>query len=221
VREHGRSVQRLADWFASWTADNEGRMSAAAVRNLDDSDAQLARGESEGTDNLTLTSSTPKPPPFEATGDFNSDLAFENRYAYGGNYDGVQIWDVRDNETPRLASSIHCPGSQNDVTVNDGILVTSTDSVRNKAECEGNVSVPTTSPEYGQPTNWEGLRVFRRVRDQPQADQRREEVQLRHAERSDPGAVQSSLAGPAFRRRAPAGTDAEPGRGGTFPPSPD
>jgi hypothetical protein len=135
-------------------------MSAAAVRNPDDSDAQLARGESEGTDNLTLTSSTPKPPPFEATGDFNSDLAFENRYAYGGNYDGVQIWDVRDNETPRLASSIHCPGSQNDVTVNDGILVTSTDSVRNKAECEGNVSVPTTSPEYGQPSNWEGLRVF-------------------------------------------------------------
>ena len=149
-----------ADWFADWTADSEGCMSAAATRNFDDSATQLAAGQVDGTPNLTLTSNTPKAPPFEATGDFNSDLAFENGYAYGGNYDGVQIWDVRDGETPRMASSIHCPGSQNDVTVNDGILVTSTDSIRNKAECDGNVSVPTTSPEYGQPTNWEGLRIF-------------------------------------------------------------
>ena len=107
-------------------------------RRFDDSAAQLAAGESDGTDNLTLLSSAPKPPPFEAEADFNSDLAFENGYAFGGNYDGVQIWDVRDGQTPALASFIHCPGSQNDVTVNDGILVTSTDSLRNKAECEGN-----------------------------------------------------------------------------------
>ena len=96
-----------------------------------------------GTDNLELLSSAPKPAPFEAEGDFNSDLAFENGYAFGGNYDGVQIWDVRNGHTPALASVIHCPGSQNDVTVNDGILVTSTDSIRNKPECEGNVSLPS------------------------------------------------------------------------------
>ncbi len=148
-----------ADWFASW-AESEGCMNAAAVAGFDDSDADLAAGEQAGTPNLTLQSSTPKAEPFEAEADFNSDLAFENGYAFGGNYDGVQIWDVRDGQTPALASKIHCPGSQNDVTVNDGILVTSTDSIRNKAECDGNLSVPTTSPEYGQPTNWEGLRIF-------------------------------------------------------------
>jgi hypothetical protein len=149
-----------ADWFASWTAESEGCMNQSAVQGFDDSGATLAAGESDGTDNLTLLSNTPKPTPFEAEADFNSDIAFENGYAFGGNYDGVQIWDVRNGQTPALAAFIHCPGSQNDVTVNDGILVTSTDSIRNKAECEGNVSVPTTSPEYGQPTNWEGLRVF-------------------------------------------------------------
>jgi hypothetical protein len=149
-----------ADWFANWTAGSEGCMNTVAISGFDDSGATLAAGDSAGTDNLTLLSNTPKPAPFEAEGDFNSDIAFENGYAFGGNYDGIQIWDVRNGQTPSLASSIHCPGSQNDVTVNDGILVTSTDSIRNKAECDGNVSVPSSSPEYGQPTNWEGLRVF-------------------------------------------------------------
>jgi hypothetical protein len=149
-----------AGWFADWTEESDGCFSTAAVNGFDDSGAQLAAGDAAGTDNLELRSNTPKTSPFEAESDFNSDLAFEDGFAYGGNYDGVQIWDLRDADRPRLASSIHCPGSQNDVTVNDGILVTSTDSIRNKAECEGNVAVPTTSPEYGQPTNWEGLRVF-------------------------------------------------------------
>jgi hypothetical protein len=149
-----------ADWFADWTAQNDGCMSTAAVRGFDDTSAQLAPGETDGTPNLTNVFNKPKAPPFEVEGDFNSDLAFEGDYAYQGNYDGVQIFDVSKPSKPKLVSTIHCPGSQNDVTVNDGILVTSTDSVRNKAECEGNVSVPTTSPEYGQPSNWEGLRIF-------------------------------------------------------------
>ena len=98
-------------------------------------------------------SNTPKRAPFEAEGDFNSDIAFEDGFAFGGNYDGVQIWDVRGDGAPKLASSIHCPGSQNDVTVNDGILVTSTDSRRTDASCN---SASTTTP--GAPTTWEGLR---------------------------------------------------------------
>jgi hypothetical protein len=144
-----------AEWFAAWTEEGEGCMNAAAVRGFDDSDAQLtAAGASDGTPNLTLTSNTPKAPPFETTADLNSDLAFENGFAYGGNYDGVQIWDVR-SEIPRLASFIHCPGSQNDVTVNDGILVTSTDSRRTDDTCN---SAATTTPSA--PTTWEGLKIF-------------------------------------------------------------
>jgi hypothetical protein len=48
----------------------------------------VAAGESDGTDNLTLLSNTPKPAPFETEGDFNSDLAFdntENCVAHNGN----------------------------------------------------------------------------------------------------------------------------------------
>ncbi len=143
-----------ADWV-NWGAESEGCMSQAAVDGLDDSGAALAAGESDGTDNLTLLSNTPKKAPFELEGDFNSDIAFENGYAFGGNYDGVQIWDVRDGQTPALASTIHCPGSQNDVTVNDGILVTSTDSRRTNDSC---ASEATTTP--ADPSTWEGLKIF-------------------------------------------------------------
>jgi hypothetical protein len=137
-------------------AKAEGCLSASVVNSFDDSNAALpSAGTSDGTDNLTLQSNTKKSAPFEAEGDFNSDLAFENGFAYGGNYDGVQIWDVRGGKTPTLASAIHCPGSQNDVTVNDGILVTSTDSRRTDDACG---STSTTTP--GDPSTWEGLKVF-------------------------------------------------------------
>ena len=128
------------------------------MRGFDDSDVQL-RPPARPTATLTstLTSNTPKPVPFENSADFNSDLAFENGFAYGGNYDGVQIWDVGVGWRRRAwSSSILCPGSQNDVTVNDGILVTSTDSRR----------TDDTGAERGDehselaPTTWEGLKIF-------------------------------------------------------------
>ena len=141
--------------WTGWADQPEDCTSTAAIENYDDSGATLAAGETDGTPNLTLLSNTPKTAPFETEADFNSDLAFENGYAFGGNYDGVQIWDVRDGQTPALASFIHCPGSQNDVTVNDGILVTSTDSRRTNDTC---ASEATTTPS--DPSTWEGLKIF-------------------------------------------------------------
>src|ERR687896_182958 len=142
--------------FEQWSDVYEDCLSPVAQQNFDDSAAQLAPGET-GTKNLKLLTNIPKETPFETTGDLNSDLAFEDGYAFQGNYDGIQVFDVRDAKNPRLVTKLHCPGSQNDVTVNDGILVTSTDSRRNQAECEGNTTSPdTTRPE----TNWEGIRIF-------------------------------------------------------------
>jgi hypothetical protein len=145
--------------FEDVNAASEGCMSDAAISGIDDSAAQLAAGESAGTSNLRLLSNTPKAAPFESTADLNSDIAFEDGYAFQGNYDGIQVWDVRKGDSPKLVGALHCPGSQNDVTVNDGIMVTSTDSRRNKAECEGNR--PATGAESGsEATSWEGVRVF-------------------------------------------------------------
>jgi hypothetical protein len=143
--------------FEEWSEAYEACLNPSAAESFDDSAAQLESGETDGTDNLRNVFNRPKTAPFETEGDFNSDIAFEDGYAYQGNYDGVQIFDIREGARPELVGQIHCPGSQNDVTVNDGILVTSTDSRRNKAECEGNMA----SPDPRDPAqNWEGLRVF-------------------------------------------------------------
>ena len=48
-----------------------------------------------------------------------------------------------------------CPGSQNDVTINDGILVTSTDSRRTNDRATARASTTPTAP-----TTWEGLKVW-------------------------------------------------------------
>jgi hypothetical protein len=134
----------------SWSeAVKENCASEAVISNYDDSGAQLAEGET-GTRNLRLLSNTPKEPPLETEGDLNSDLAFEDGYAYQGNYDGFVVWDVRKPGRPKIVSQVHCPGSQNDVTVNDGILVTSTDSRRTDDSCVSTTAAP----------NWEGLKVW-------------------------------------------------------------
>ena len=132
-----------------------GACTSEAVRaGYDDSNAQLAAGET-GTENLQLIASRSKTGAFATEAAFNSDIAFEDGYAYQGNYEGVAIWDVRRPSNPKLVTQLSCPGSQNDVTINDGILVTSTDSRRSDDSC---ASGPAQDPSA--PTTWEGLKVF-------------------------------------------------------------
>ncbi|MGH2968554.1 MAG: LVIVD repeat-containing protein [Solirubrobacteraceae bacterium] len=141
--------------YVSWEGAEESTCTSAAVqRGYDDSAAQLAAGET-GTDNLELLASRPKEGPFAPEAALNSDIAFEDGYAYQGNYEGVAIWNVKRADRPTLVNQILCPGSQNDVTINDGILVTSTDSRRTTPGCD---SVPASDPSL--PTTWEGLKVW-------------------------------------------------------------
>ena len=148
--------------FTGWHDAYEACIGSAAMENFDDSSAQLASGQTAGTSNLRHVFNRPKSAPFDdivTNTDLNSDLAFEGGYAFQGNYDGVQVFDVRKGDRPKYASFVHCPGSQNDVTINDGILVTSTDSRRNKAECDGNRAA-TTAEAASEATSWEGIRIW-------------------------------------------------------------
>ncbi|MGH8869042.1 MAG: LVIVD repeat-containing protein [Actinomycetes bacterium] len=122
---------------------------------MDDSAADLAVDEEASSPNMHLVSNTPKSGIAAGESSFNSDLAFKGKYAYQGNYNGISVWDVSENDAPSLVSQIDCAGSQNDVSVYKNLLVTSTDSSRNKAECAGNV--PQTAEN---PASWEGIRIF-------------------------------------------------------------
>ena len=142
--------------YLSWQGAEESVcISKSAYSRYDDSDAKLTREGSRGAAGLRHVASRPKHGPFNTEAAFNSDLAFEDDKAYVGNYEGVTIYDISDPSNPTVAGQIVCPGSQNDVSINDGILITSTDSRRTNDRCD---STATSTPS--DPSTWEGLKVW-------------------------------------------------------------
>ncbi|MEU1852134.1 hypothetical protein ABZ499_23380 [Streptomyces sp. NPDC019990] len=84
----------------------------------------------------------------------NSDLAFQGRYAFAGNYDGFSIFDISNPRLPKTVAQVLCPGSQNDISVSGNLLFLSTDSSRSDSSCSS-----TTQPAT-EKSSWEGMKVF-------------------------------------------------------------
>jgi hypothetical protein len=141
--------------YATWEGAEEATcISDSVAGRFDDAKAALTTAGAVGTKNLKHLANVPKSGPFEPEGAFMSDLAFEDGFAYQGNYRGFQVFNVQDPENPTLVTQFPCLGSQNDVTVNDGILVTSTDALMSNDGCNA-VGVTNSTPGA-----WEGLKVF-------------------------------------------------------------
>ncbi|WP_227748325.1 carbohydrate-binding protein [Oerskovia douganii] len=114
----------------------------------------LAPGQIAGSPNLTLVANIPKNGAFTPEGQYNSDLAFQGRYAFAGNYGGFTVYDVADPTNPQQVAQVVCPGSQNDISVYGDLLVLSTDSSRSNASCD-NVGQSAVVKD-----SWEGVKVF-------------------------------------------------------------
>ncbi|AZK92846.1 MULTISPECIES: LVIVD repeat-containing protein [Streptomyces] len=84
----------------------------------------------------------------------NSDIAFQGKYAYAGNYDGFRIFDISNPRSPKTVAQVLCPGSQNDISVSGNLLVLSTDSSRSDNSCN------STSQSQTVKDSWEGIKVF-------------------------------------------------------------
>ncbi|CAO0835839.1 LVIVD repeat-containing protein OS=Streptomyces microflavus OX=1919 GN=Smic_03210 PE=4 SV=1 [Streptomyces microflavus] len=84
----------------------------------------------------------------------NTDLAFQGKYAYVGNYDGFVIYDISNPKKPKTVSEVLCPGSQNDISVSGNLLFLSTDSSRSDDSCSS-----TTQPAT-EKSSWEGMKIF-------------------------------------------------------------
>ncbi|WP_154797614.1 carbohydrate-binding protein [Cellulosimicrobium protaetiae] len=114
----------------------------------------LAPGEVASSPNLTLVANIPKNGAFTPEGQYSSDLAFQGRYAFAGNYGGFTVYDVANPTAPQQVAQVICPGSQNDISVYGDLLVLSTDSSRSNDSCN-NVAQSATVKD-----SWEGLKVF-------------------------------------------------------------
>ncbi|RBM18731.1 hypothetical protein [Streptomyces sp. PT12] len=120
-------------------------------------EAAIESGEIPGvdeiihSDNVTPVADVPHAEGLAGT---NSDLAFQGRYAFAGNYDGFVVYDIRRPSNPRIVAQVLCPGGQGDISVSDDLLFLSVDSSRSDDSCSS-TGLPATEEEA-----WEGVRVF-------------------------------------------------------------
>ncbi|WP_078857217.1 LVIVD repeat-containing protein [Streptomyces sp. NBRC 109706] len=120
-------------------------------------EAAIAGGEIPGvdeivhTDNITHLANIPRADGLTGT---NTDIAFQGKYAFAGNYDGFVVYDISRPSAPRIVTRVLCPGSQNDISVHGDLLFLSVDTSRSDDSCASEPQ-PATDPD-----SWEGIRVF-------------------------------------------------------------
>ncbi|GAB2814531.1 LVIVD repeat-containing protein [Streptomyces daliensis] len=125
-------------------------------RDRAETEAAIRSGEVPGvdevvhSDNITHLKNLPK----GALQGTNSDLAFQGKYAFAGNYDGFTVYDISRPASPKVVSQVLCPGSQNDISVSGNLLFLSTDSSRSDDSCAS-----TTQPAT-EKDSWEGMKIF-------------------------------------------------------------
>jgi hypothetical protein len=118
-------------------------------------------------DSIKAVDATPPPPPVDPDaprqpgaarpsgpranyGGTNSDLAFNTKYLFNGNYSGVNIYDISDPTHMTLVTSMVCPGGQGDVSVYKNLLFMSVEAANGRMDC-GTQGFPTASPEPQPP----------------------------------------------------------------------
>ncbi|WP_407109916.1 LVIVD repeat-containing protein [Streptomyces sp. DSM 116494] len=126
------------------------RSDQAEARKAIESGEIPGQDEIVHSDNIRHVANIPK----DVLSGTNSDLAFQGRYAFAGNYDGFRIFDIRNPRAPRTVAQVLCPGSQNDISVSGDLLFLSTDSSRSDSSCDS-----TTQPAT-EKSSWEGMKVF-------------------------------------------------------------
>jgi hypothetical protein len=107
----------------------------------------------EATWNMRVLSKTRPPERFAPS--TNSDLAFSGKYAFQGNYNGFQVWDISNPSRPTLAKEYFCPASQSDVSVYKNLLFVSGEAGSGRLDCGGQGVQETVSTE-----RLRGLRIF-------------------------------------------------------------
>ncbi len=81
----------------------------------------------------------------------SSDIAFQGKLAYQGNYDGFRVIDISAPGNPKLVAHPGCNGDQGDIVVWDDILVRSWNSKKSTdRDCDGQTV----------PAGWEGVHVW-------------------------------------------------------------
>jgi hypothetical protein len=136
---------------------------SAQLPTTDDPRAALSAGfEDAGvaSKGLELLSHLAKPAGFTSpTGNLgdlnyaNSDMAFQGHYAFVGNFNGFNIYDIANPSAPSLKTSVVCPGGQGDLSVYGNLLFMSVEDNRATRDCGGGTTQPAAN-------RFRGIRIF-------------------------------------------------------------
>ncbi|WP_435743634.1 LVIVD repeat-containing protein [Nocardioides sp. SYSU DS0663] len=124
------------------------------LARMDGVTAAAASGEVDRSPDMRLVGSVPPAGSFAEEGAYGTDLAFRGRHAFGGNYLGFTVYDIKRPGKPRRVAQVVCPGAQNDVSVHGRLLVLSVDSSRSDDSCR------SQAQPASEKSSWEGIRVF-------------------------------------------------------------
>jgi hypothetical protein len=118
--------------------------------------AQDFPGEDEivSSSNMKHELNIPPTAPLAGPGSTGTDIAFQGRYAFVGNYNGFTIYDIKNPKKTKIVSQVLCPGSQNDISVTGNLLFLSTDSRRSDDSCA------SVTQNDGSKPYWEGMKIF-------------------------------------------------------------
>ncbi|HEX2417738.1 MAG TPA: hypothetical protein VHJ83_06395, partial [Micromonosporaceae bacterium] len=89
--------------------------------------------------------------------DIHTDIAFQGKFAYQGNWDGFNIRDIRSANNPRTVSRTFCDGNQGDIVVYKDILVRAWNTPAGTA---GPFGAGLTCDGQAVPVGFEGVHVF-------------------------------------------------------------
>jgi hypothetical protein len=85
----------------------------------------------------------------------NSDLAFSRNRLFVGNFNGFNVYDIKESKPPKLVASIVCPGGQGDVSVHGNLLFMSVEETRGRIDCgTQGVQAPISVERF------RGVRIF-------------------------------------------------------------
>src|SRR5262247_211910 len=101
----------------------------------------------------------------------NSDLAFQGKHLFQGNFYGVNIYDISNPAKAQLVTSMVCPGGQGDVSVYKNLMFMSVEMPNGRLDCgvqgfpPGPPAPPTPAGEERKPPppqkdRFRGVRIF-------------------------------------------------------------
>ncbi len=97
----------------------------------------------------------------------NSDLAFQGKHLFQGNFYGISVYDLSNPSQAKLLTSIVCPGGQGDVSVYKNLMFMSVEMPNGRLDCSVGGFPPPASGADGQPPQpdaqkerFRGVRIF-------------------------------------------------------------